>query len=278
MPELPEVETVRAPARAGARRAPLRARRDRRRPADAPDDPAEVAAELDGRARRGARAARQVSGCPVRERSRSPDSPPDDGELLHAPAGEPADDPHRRAVVRSRRRIGRRLPRRPPLRHLAARSSPDELEPYLAARLGGEPLGRAFTATALGARLARPPGAGQGGAPRPAHARRRREHLRRRGALARAHPSAAAGAASSADDEVARAPPRRSARRSRPGIERQGATLRDYRRRTARAARCSTSSRSTAATGEPCDRCGTPIEKTRVAGRGTWYCPTLPAR
>jgi formamidopyrimidine-DNA glycosylase len=24
---------------------------------------------------------------------------------------------------------------------------------------------------------------------------------------------------------------------------------------------------------EPCDRCGTPIEKTRVAGRGTWYCP-----
>jgi formamidopyrimidine-DNA glycosylase len=25
--------------------------------------------------------------------------------------------------------------------------------------------------------------------------------------------------------------------------------------------------------GEPCDRCGTPIEKTRVAGRGTWYCP-----
>jgi ribosomal protein L37AE/L43A len=25
--------------------------------------------------------------------------------------------------------------------------------------------------------------------------------------------------------------------------------------------------------GEPCERCGTPIEKTRVAGRGTWYCP-----
>ena len=28
--------------------------------------------------------------------------------------------------------------------------------------------------------------------------------------------------------------------------------------------------------GEPCDRCGTPIDKIRVAGRGTWYCPTLP--
>jgi formamidopyrimidine-DNA glycosylase len=24
---------------------------------------------------------------------------------------------------------------------------------------------------------------------------------------------------------------------------------------------------------EPCDRCGTPIAKTRVGGRGTWFCP-----
>jgi formamidopyrimidine-DNA glycosylase len=24
--------------------------------------------------------------------------------------------------------------------------------------------------------------------------------------------------------------------------------------------------------GESCDRCGTPIEKTRAGGRGTWYC------
>ena len=24
---------------------------------------------------------------------------------------------------------------------------------------------------------------------------------------------------------------------------------------------------------EPCDRCGTPLAKTRVAGRGTWFCP-----
>ena len=27
-------------------------------------------------------------------------------------------------------------------------------------------------------------------------------------------------------------------------------------------------------TGEPCERCGTPLEKIRVAGRGTWYCPS----
>src|SRR5438552_473599 len=25
--------------------------------------------------------------------------------------------------------------------------------------------------------------------------------------------------------------------------------------------------------GEPCRRCGTPIDKIRAAGRGTWYCP-----
>ena len=25
--------------------------------------------------------------------------------------------------------------------------------------------------------------------------------------------------------------------------------------------------------GEPCDRCGTPIEHIGVAGRGTWFCP-----
>jgi formamidopyrimidine-DNA glycosylase len=30
---------------------------------------------------------------------------------------------------------------------------------------------------------------------------------------------------------------------------------------------------------EPCDRCGTPIAKTRVGGRGTWFCPACqPAR
>jgi ribosomal protein L37AE/L43A len=25
--------------------------------------------------------------------------------------------------------------------------------------------------------------------------------------------------------------------------------------------------------GEPCPRCGTTISKTRVGGRGTWFCP-----
>jgi formamidopyrimidine-DNA glycosylase len=26
--------------------------------------------------------------------------------------------------------------------------------------------------------------------------------------------------------------------------------------------------------GEPCDRCGSAIVKTRVGGRGTWFCST----
>ena len=25
--------------------------------------------------------------------------------------------------------------------------------------------------------------------------------------------------------------------------------------------------------GEPCERCGTPIERILLGGRGTWYCP-----
>ena len=142
MPELPEVETVRRrlePVLVGRRfeRVEIDDPRLTR-----PEDPAEVAAELDGRARRGGRAARQVPGSPVRERSRSPDPPPDDGDLA-ARAGRErsAEVPHRRAVVklddgsdvvyRDVRRFGTWL-----------LVEPDELDPYLGARLGGEPLER----------------------------------------------------------------------------------------------------------------------------------------
>jgi len=30
--------------------------------------------------------------------------------------------------------------------------------------------------------------------------------------------------------------------------------------------------------GDPCTRCGAIIEKTRVGGRGTWYCPVCQPR
>src|SRR5207302_4137785 len=75
------------------------------------------------------------------------------GSLRHAPHGELPDDAHRRAVVslddgsdvayRDVRRFGTWLV-----------LEPDELDHYLAARLGHEPLGDDFTARELGRRLA----------------------------------------------------------------------------------------------------------------------------
>ena len=60
----------------------------------------------------------------------------------------------------------------------------------------------------------------------------------------------------------------------RLGIERQGATLRDYRDPNGGTGSMQHEFRVYGRAGEPCDRCGTPIAKTRVAGRGTWFCPT----
>ena len=62
---------------------------------------------------------------------------------------------------------------------------------FFAARLGVEPLGAEFTGGPCARRAAAR--AGQGVPARPAPGRRRREHLRRRGALPRADPSAAPG-------------------------------------------------------------------------------------
>jgi formamidopyrimidine-DNA glycosylase len=59
----------------------------------------------------------------------------------------------------------------------------------------------------------------------------------------------------------------------RYGIARQGATLRDYRSAEGQAGRMQHEFRVYGRAGEPCFRCGTPIEKTRAGGRGTWYCP-----
>jgi formamidopyrimidine-DNA glycosylase len=59
----------------------------------------------------------------------------------------------------------------------------------------------------------------------------------------------------------------------RAGIARQGATLRDYARPDGGSGSMQYEFKVYGRDGEPCDRCGTPIEKTRVAGRGTWFCP-----
>jgi formamidopyrimidine-DNA glycosylase len=58
------------------------------------------------------------------------------------------------------------------------------------------------------------------------------------------------------------------------GIARQGASLRDYRDPSGQRGTMQDDFRVYRRAGEPCPRCGTPIEKTRVGGRGTWYCPS----
>ena len=58
------------------------------------------------------------------------------------------------------------------------------------------------------------------------------------------------------------------------GIARQGATLRDYAQPDGSRGGMQHEFKVYGRGGEPCDRCGTPIEKTRAGGRGTWFCPS----
>ena len=189
------------------------------------------------RARRRGRAARQVPGRPARRRATC--------SLVHLRMTggfryEPAS--HERAVLelddgtriayRDLRRFGTWLlldpdeaedaPRRP-ARPRAARARLHDRLPRGAPR--------------------RPAGARQGGDPRPAHRRRSREHLRGRGALARRHPSAAAGGRARA--------PRRSRRSARASGGRcasaSGARAPTSATAPTPAGGCSTSSASTAA-------------------------------
>ena len=218
------------PSAAGSRRRwkdAARARRDRGRAADAAARPGRGGARARRRARPGGRSSRQVSDCSVRVGSCSPDPPPDDGVAASRTGGTAAGRSLPPRCCHARRRIGRRLPRRPAVRHVA---------PARAVRGGQRTSTRAsaasrsttaYRARDLAERLRQAAGAGQGGDPRPAHGRRRREHLRRRGALARAHPPADAGARRSTADEV-RALHRGIRRALEAGIARQGSTLRDY--------------------------------------------------
>jgi formamidopyrimidine-DNA glycosylase len=192
------------------------------------------------------------------------------GSLRHVTNGAPAEDPHRRAVVRlddgsdvtyrDVRRFGTWL-----------LLEPGELEPYLASRLGAEPFSTEFTPKRFAARLE------SRRAPIKAALLDQRtlagmgniyvdEALWR----ARIHPLTPAGEL--APEEVTRL--RGAVRRAlEAGIARQGASLRDYSKPDGGRGRMQDEFKVYGRGGEPCDRCGTPIEKTRVAGRGTWYCP-----
>jgi formamidopyrimidine-DNA glycosylase len=200
------------------------------------------------------------------------------GNLLHRNGDSPADeddDRHRRAVVRlddgsdvvyrDMRRFGTWL-----------LAEGDELEPYLGDRIGREPLTRSFTAKRLGEVLA--------GRRTPAKAAlldQRRlagvgniyadEALWR----ARIHPLRPAG---ELDEAELRALHRAIRGALRAGIDRQGASLRNYRTPDGSRGRMQDEFRVYGREGEPCERCGTPIEKIRAAGRGTYYCPSCQRR
>jgi formamidopyrimidine-DNA glycosylase len=271
VPELPEVETVRRrlePVLVGRRfdRVEILDPRLTR-----PEDPLEVAAELVGERveavdRRGKYVVvRFESGRALLIHLRMT------GSLLHvAGNGFPEADPHRRAVVRlddgsdviyrDVRRFGTWL-----------LAEPGETEPYLDARLGREPLAQAFTAKRLGEALA-----GRRAPVKAAILDQRRlagvGNIYADEALWRAqiHPLRPAG---ELDEDELRALHRGIRAALRAGISRQGATLRDYRTPDGGSGRMQNEFKVYGREGEPCERCGRPIEKTRAAGRGTWFCP-----
>jgi formamidopyrimidine-DNA glycosylase len=145
---------------------------------------------------------------------------------------------------------------------------PDEAEEHLAIRLGPEPLEPRFTTAFLTGRLA-----GRRAPVKAAILDQRTVaglgNIYADEALWHAgiHPLRAAGELS--NEQIAAL--RRGIRRAlRTGIRRQGADLGDG---AYAGGRMQHEFHVYGRQGEPCDRCGTPIEKTRAGGRGTWYCP-----
>ena len=261
MPELPEVETERdrLAARLAGRRIVGADVHDAR--LTRPEDPVRIAAELGGR---------RVEA--VERRGKYLLLRLDDGAVLvvhlRMTGGfRYADATHERAVLelddgtrvayRDLRRFGTWL-----------LLDAEELEPYLAVRLGPEPLERGFTTRFLAGRLA-----GRRAPVKAAILDQRTvaglgniyadESLWHAGI----HPLRPAGRLTA--DEVGRL--RAGIRKAlRTGIRRQGADLGDG---AYAGGRMQHEFRVYGRLGEPCDRCGTPIEKTRAGGRGTWYCP-----
>jgi formamidopyrimidine-DNA glycosylase len=146
-----------------------------------------------------------------------------------------------------------------------------DLDPYLAEKNGPEPLGSRFTSTWLDAQLARRRAllkavlldqrvvAGLG-------------NIYADEALWRARVSPLRPANALTPDEVGRV--HRAIRSAlRAGIARQGSTLRDYATPDGAAGSMQDEFRVYGRDGQPCSRCRTPIVKARVGGRGTWFCP-----
>jgi formamidopyrimidine-DNA glycosylase len=274
VPELPEVETVRR----GLEPALVGRRFDHVDILDArlvrPYDPAEVAAELSGErvasvGRRGKYLIVEFeSGRVLLIHLRMT------GSLRYGRRGSLQDDPHRRAVVRldNTSDIAYRDVRRFGTWLLL---EPGELDAYLDERVGPEPLDASFTAAVLGHRLA------NRRAPLKSALLDQRtvaglgniyvdEALWR----ARLHPLRPAN---SLDRDELRRLHRAIRATLEKGIARQGSTLRDYAAPDGAAGSMQDEFRVYGREGEPCERCGAPIVKIRLGGRGTWFCPRCQA-
>ena len=192
------------------------------------------------------------------------------GSLRHVAAGELPHDAYRRATLGldTGAALGYRDVRRFGTWELL---DADHLRPYLAARLGPEPLAPTFTASRLARILA-----GRRAPIKAVLLDQRRlagvgniyadEALWR----ARIHPRRPAGELDG--DQIARL--HRAVRAAlRRGIELQGSTLRDYVTPDGGGGGMQHEFHVYGRLGEECDRCGTPIERIVVAGRGTWLCP-----
>jgi formamidopyrimidine-DNA glycosylase len=272
VPELPEVETIRsslAPALTGRilERVEIRDPRLTR-----PEPPEAVAATLEGErvaevGRRGKYLVVEFeSGRHLLVHLRMT------GSVLHPAPDGWSDDPYVRAVVRldNGSDVVYRDVRRFGTWDLL---EPGELAGYVAARrLGPEPLGRTFTKVRLAQALA-----GRRASVKAALLDQRAAagvgNIYADEALwyARINPLTPAGALGDEEIDALRAGVRKALRL---GIRRQGATLRDYRGADGSRGRMQDEFHVYGRKGEPCERCGTPIAKTRVAGRATWYCPT----
>jgi formamidopyrimidine-DNA glycosylase len=275
VPELPEVETVRrrlAPALEGHSFAHVEITDPR---LTRPHDPFEVARELQGERvtkvdRRGKYLiVRFESGRALLIHLRMT------GSLRHAQVGELStgelrDDPHRRAVVnlddgsdvayRDVRRFGTWL-----------LLEPSDVDTYIDARVGREPLDDAYKAKHLAEKLA------TRRAPIKAAILDQRTvagvgNIYADEALWRAHVHPLTPANELTPEEVKAV--HKGIRASlQAGVRRQGSTLRDYRLPDGSSGTAQDKFKVYGRAGLPCERCGTPIDKIRVAGRGTWYCP-----
>lgn len=147
----------------------------------------------------------------------------------------------------------------------------EDLESYLTAKNGPEPLGSRFTSEWLGARLA------ARRAPLKAVLLDQRVvaglgNIYADEALWRARLNPLRPANDLTAAEVARL--HRAIRVAlRAGIARQGSTLRDYAAPDGSSGAMQDELRVYGRNGEPCARCRSTISKTRVGGRGTWFCP-----